>query len=171
MRAKNLQLYLHTHYKSIIIAVALIVIGFFVALLLFQSQANQKLLENTKASAENTETIISNQQADLKTIKDEIARLKRFNACLLAVHGQQQLLDEEVEAQCEKMSNGVGIEDVTSRSPTAPPESTPPEETNQGQQKNQSSSNGNPEEPPEPSLSERAVEVVCSVVPNSLGFC
>ena len=131
-----------------------ILIFFGASILQFQSD-NQKLLENTKTSVDNSQLILKNQeeslrvlQADNKVLRDDVAQLKRFTACLLAAHGANGEIAQDVEAQCEKMSFNVGIEDVKKTEPANPvpqnnsadPQSSPQPAPNEPQ----------PEAPPEP---------------------
>lgn len=136
-------IYIINHNAGFLLALIIIILGF--SIIHFQKD-NNKILRDTSATVNNTETILNNQKNDLGTMQNEIASLKRFSACLLALHDAGQFADGDVQQQCEKMSGKVKLDDVT-RSPapnTSQRGNSQPQNTNQGQ------GNNEPQPPNEP---------------------
>lgn len=73
---------------------------------------NRILLENTKVIIERLEKQNKALRAGVEELKADNARQTRFIGCLLAIHGEGTLVSDGVREQCEKMSNGVEIDDV-----------------------------------------------------------
>lgn len=96
-----------------------------------------------KNASENSEIIIANQQRDIETVKSELASLKRFSACLLALHDAGELASGDVEAQCDRMAANVELNDVTRAQP-----STPTQSSTQAPSPGNSQGNGNSENTP-----------------------
>lgn len=114
--------------------------------------------EQSRIASQNSEIIIANQQRDIDTLKAEIAKGNRFTACLLAVHDAGEFVQEDVATQCERMSENVGLEDVT-RQPTT--SNTPPIVTPQAPQNNNSNNNSQSD------LGQRIGEIL-RITPNRL---
>lgn len=154
---KRFQAWLHVHERGISFIFWLIISGFMVGLMLLNQSR----------------------------IKEDNRRQSELIICLLAVHGQNQLITDEERKRCQQISEQIK-EEAAQNEPTEPSSPTPPtnsprptpqRETNQQQSIDRSSDNNNtppdepkdppdePEPPEPPTLPEQVIDRVCDVSP------
>lgn len=90
---------------SVIIIFGLSTLGF--------QKDSESILKDTRTTTKNTEKIIKDLEIAVDDLKADNARQTRFIECLLAFHGASELISQEVQDQCERMSANVELEDVT----------------------------------------------------------
>lgn len=111
------------------------------------SKDNRTLIENTKQSVDLGNKTITNLQQGILDLLASNDRQTRYLGCLLAIQGRNDIVvSQDVQAQCEKMSNNLGLGDVTK--PTTNEQSKKSQDTNNP---STSVTPSNPSKPDEPS--------------------
>jgi hypothetical protein len=81
---------------------------------------NRTLIQNTSQTSKNTNTIIKNLEKAVSSLKSDNERQTRYIKCLLAINGR--IVDDAVDAQCQKMADNIGVGDVTKTTLNQTPE-------------------------------------------------
>lgn len=126
----------------VIVAILIVLFSYFAYGNVKFERENQQIIKNTNQAVDNGNAILKAQAQQLQDIKSENEQLKRYVSCLLAIHGQGNLVDNNVQAQCEKMSQAVTFPDVT-KQPSTPVPAANTSQTSSGSSQAATSQNEN----------------------------
>lgn len=148
-------------YRPILLS---LVIGLLISSLVAQGKT-QRAADNAAAAANESKNATNQLKAfteavggAVNNINDNTNRIGIQIACLLAVHGQGQIIDENVRAECEQLANEPIRTQLISPAPsnssqgTSQNSTSQPQNTNPGQGANNPPGNnpGNENPPPPP---------------------
>lgn len=136
MNVKHLQLWVHKHYDGIKLVMLSIILLFATLTFLQFSQASVREAEEraTQAVKEAEDRSRSVQRGldalreNTTNINDNTNRVAALIACLLEIHGEEQVISPEDREACQKLSDGAEKDFKTSNNAENQEEDTPKEE-------------------------------------------